>query len=399
MRVAFVVVRRETWTGGYNYLLNLMQALDRYQRDRITPVAFAGLDLDEDELEPFRCIGSSELVCAAPFSTARKNRALLNALLFGRDPAIHDLFNRQRIDVIFEVGRFFGWRLQQAVIGWIPDLQHRLLPHLYSGIEYWKRDVGFRTQIRSGRSIMVSSADAAMHCEQYYPASRGGTRVVRFAVPARAANGLADCARIARDYGLPEIFYFLPNQYWKHKNHECVIRALSMAKTQGHEIVVAASGSPLDLRGADYFRSLQRLVSDLDLGRNFRFLGMVPGEHVNALMYACAALINPSTCEGWSTTVEEAKSAGTPLILSELAVHREQAGNRAVFFDAERPETLAAVLTGYVPASSQTRIAAAKLAAINSDALVQAFAADFADLVKEANERRRQGAGDPPGSP
>jgi glycosyltransferase involved in cell wall biosynthesis len=46
-------------------------------------------------------------------------------------------------------------------------------------------------------------------------------------------------------------------------------------------------------------------------------------------MRASTALINPSLFEGWSTTVEEAKSTGTPMILSDLGVHREQAEGMA----------------------------------------------------------------------
>jgi glycosyltransferase involved in cell wall biosynthesis len=389
MRVAFVLVERQTWTGGYNYLLNLIQALDRYQSSRVTAVIFAGLDVDEDQLAPFRGVASCEVVQSACFNASYRNRALLNALLTGRDRQMRDLFDQWHIDAIFEVGRFYGWRLPQAVVGWIPDLQHRLLPHLYSAIEYWKRDMGFRVQILSGRRIMLSSADAAMHCERYYPGSRGRTRVVRFAVPSRSSNDLTDCATIARQYGLPEVFYFLPNQYWKHKNHECVIRALSIARKQGQEIVVAATGSSRDLRGADQHQMLRGLVSELGLERNFRFLGMIPGEHVRSLLRVCAALINPSTCEGWSTTVEEAKAAGTPLILSDLAVHREQAGERALYFDPQRPEELAADLCSYKPAGTQARVADARAAAANSDATMSAFAAAFADLVQQAVEHRR----------
>lgn len=33
--------------------------------------------------------------------------------------------------------------------------------------------------------------------------------------------------------------------------------------------------------------------------------------------------VNPSFYEGWSTTVEEAKSIGVPLLLSDIPVHRE----------------------------------------------------------------------------
>jgi len=399
MRVAFVLVERKTWTGGYNYLLNLIRALDRYQSRRVTAVVFAGLEVGEDELAPFSAIPSCELIRSPCFNASYKNRALLNALLAGRDRRMRVLFDQLRIDAIFEVGRFYGWRLRQAVIGWIPDLQHRLLPQLYSAIEYWKRDVGFRVQILSGRRIMLSSADAAMHCERYYSGSRGRTRVVRFAVPSGTANDPTDWAAIARLYGLPAVFYFLPNQYWKHKNHECVIRALSIARKQGQEIVVAATGSSRELHGADQHRLLQELVSELDVERNFRFLGMIPGEHVSALLRVCAALINPSTCEGWSTTVEEAKAAGTPLILSDLPVHREQAGERALYFNPQRPEQLAAVLCGYRPASAQARAADARAAATNSDATMSVFAAAFADLVQDAVERRARGRPEAPDSP
>jgi hypothetical protein len=45
------------------------------------------------------------------------------------------------------------------------------------------------------------------------------------------------------------------------------------------------------------------------------------------------AVINPSFCEGWSTTVEEAKAIGARLLLSDLNIHREQTNGEAYFFD------------------------------------------------------------------
>ncbi len=59
------------------------------------------------------------------------------------------------------------------------------------------------------------------------------------------------------------------------------------------------------------------------------------------LIAGATALVNPSLFEGWSTTVEEAKALGTPMLLSDLAVHREQAGGRAQFFDPQNPQKLA----------------------------------------------------------
>jgi glycosyltransferase involved in cell wall biosynthesis len=57
-------------------------------------------------------------------------------------------------------------------------------------------------------------------------------------------------------------------------------------------------------------------------------------------MRASIAVINPSLIEGWSTTVEEAKSLGVPLILSDIPVHREQT-QEAMFFDPRSARSLA----------------------------------------------------------
>lgn len=74
------------------------------------------------------------------------------------------------------------------------------------------------------------------------------------------------------------------------------------------------------------------------------FKPVLPYADVLGLMRTAVAVINPSLMEGWSTTVEEAKSLGAPLILSDIPVHREQASTIADFFDAQSPASLAQVL-------------------------------------------------------
>ena len=61
----------------------------------------------------------------------------------------------------------------------------------------------------------------------------------------------------------------------------------------------------------------------------------------------CIALINPSFFEGWSTTVEEAKSLGTKMILSNIKLHLEQAKN-ALFFDPKKVESFQDVILNFI---------------------------------------------------
>ncbi|MEA3273354.1 MAG: glycosyl transferase, partial [Patescibacteria group bacterium] len=58
-------------------------------------------------------------------------------------------------------------------------------------------------------------------------------------------------------------------------------------------------------------------------------------------MRHCVSVINPSLFEGWSSTVEEAKSIGKNLILSDLAVHREQNPPNSIYFNPHNPRDLA----------------------------------------------------------
>jgi glycosyltransferase involved in cell wall biosynthesis len=85
-------------------------------------------------------------------------------------------------------------------------------------------------------------------------------------------------------------------------------------------------------------------VKDLDVLDNFCPLGVVPAHDLAALTRYSSAIIDPSLFEGWSTTVEEAKSLGKHVVLSDIPVHREQNPVLATFFSPEDTNALPAIL-------------------------------------------------------
>ena len=82
-----------------------------------------------------------------------------------------------------------------------------------------------------------------------------------------------------------------------------------------------------------------RRAAEMGCARSSRCLGLVSYADLIGLMRYLTALINPSLFEGWSTTVEEAKSLGKTIILSDIPVHREQAPENGRFFDPGWPRT------------------------------------------------------------
>jgi glycosyltransferase involved in cell wall biosynthesis len=380
-RVAFMAVDGNSWTGGYNYLLNLVRAIAHWQNDLLRPVVFFGSAAPISVMEPFSDIEGVEVVQSREFDDSKKPSRQLRALVYGLDPEIHSLFAQFKIDCIFEVAQFYGWRSQYPTIAWFPDFQHRFLKYNFSKYEFFKREIGFRAQVLFDREIMVSSNDSKIKCEQLYPTTKGRTHVVSFAVPKSSSDNFEVARGIADKYGLPQRYVFMPNQFWIHKNHQLVIDALRILKGRGRsDIVVVASGGNVGSSKSISYQQLKEQVNLYQLSEQFRLIGFIPYDHLTPLMIASDALLNPSLFEGWSTTVEEARANGVPMILSDIQAHYEQAAGIARFFDRYSPESLASELASTPMAPPVDELALEK----ESDRRVSLFASSFAHVVKSA---------------
>jgi hypothetical protein len=74
------------------------------------------------------------------------------------------------------------------------------------------------------------------------------------------------------------------------------------------------------------------------------FLGLIPYTDVLNLIILSDCIINPSFFEGWSSTVEEAKTMGKTLILSDIKVHQEQNPEFGHYFNPNDAEQLSGIM-------------------------------------------------------
>jgi glycosyltransferase involved in cell wall biosynthesis len=117
---------------------------------------------------------------------------------------------------------------------------------------------------------------------------------------------------------------------------------------------------------------------------------MIPLAHVYALLRSAVALINPSKFEGWSTTVEEAKSFGVPMVLSDIDVHFEQTNGQARYFGVDDAEALAQHLANVWTGSGAFVV---RDLLPNVEGRVRSFAEGFVRLVRNASKRESAKAG------
>jgi len=318
------------WHGGLNYFRSLFRALLSLPSSSIEPVALLGREADVPSYDfpsNVRIVQDSVLDRLRP-------RWFFNRLttrLSGVPVLANRTLLREGVQVVSHSGASRDPALKS--IGWIPDFQHLHLPQFFSATELANRDQVYRERLAYCDLLVVSSESARKDLAAFAPEFAHKARILRFC----AMHPDID-RRVPVDvdaaYGIGGPFFYIPNQIWAHKNHLTVIRALAEVVKHDRRVKVLCSGGLTDYRNPDHLASMRAEIERLGLGERFIFLGFVPYPHIAELMLRSTAVINPSLFEGWSTTVEEAKALGVPLILSGIDVHHEQCRQgEAVFFD------------------------------------------------------------------
>lgn len=346
IKVGFTLIGRGNWSGGETYLRNMLGVIAAELKGEVEARLFLSPEQAQKIGNSFDFLLAEPPIIDAVFSADGRTTRMLSSIVTGTDKGAAQIFASCGIDVVFESAHFYGWRFPVPLLSWIPDFQHRRLPHYFTNLLWWKRDIGFQLQSRTKRLIMLSSEDSQSDCLKFYPASAGKTAVVRFAVDVDPIAELARANEIKQRYALPDRFFYLPNQFWAHKNHELVLNALILVKAAGelnNLPPIVMTGRTEDPRNPGIFDALIERAKSEGVDGHFRYLGLIPYADVFGLNAAADALINPSSFEGWSTTVEEAKALGTRMLLSDIPLHREQAPG-ALFFDLRDARSLATLL-------------------------------------------------------
>lgn len=386
INLAFTLIGDGNWSGGLNYQRTLFSLISGPLEQYINATLFVSAAQKKIASDTFSDVLKDAPILVQEAPQAGKGISALKSCVLGYDPAFSQLMAKHSIDVVFENAKFYGASFPKPIISWIPDFQHKHLPHLFTTRTRVSRDLGFRAQTTGKRIILLSSDAARRDSEKFYPKSINKIRIARFCARPDL-KVISERARTIRaDYNLPDSFFYLPNHFWRHKNHEVVLRALLALKGDGTLVEacpIIMTGPTTDSRDIGLFERTMESAKALGISPWFRHIGMVPYKDVLALNYASRALINPSLFEGWASSVEEAKSLGTRLIVSNLDVHREQAPE-AVFFNADDATSLAVAILNLSRGPGPRRDSNAILDARNSERL-NTFANSFHAAVQDAH--------------
>jgi glycosyltransferase involved in cell wall biosynthesis len=323
----------QKWIGGRYYLHHLVRAvasLPENERIALFDVWWQSAP-EEDPFADVRSLLAGQRVVGPPERPLARVVRKLRRSFHGWSDA-RDLFLDAGLDVLFPIAPCAGPGI--AFVFWIPDVQYRLLPDLFSEEMRAWYDRHYGDNGRDADLIVVSSEEGRRDVERFFPQFAEKTRVLHFCSIPTADWFALDPAAVARQYALPERFFVLSNQFSHHKNHMVVLEAMRLLRDEhGIDATLACTGSTYGFRGDDYMQRVEAFLRESEV--NVRILGLIPRADQVALMRRSLCMLQPSRFEGWSTVVEDAKSLGKPILLSDIGVHREQAPARATFLSLD----------------------------------------------------------------
>jgi glycosyltransferase involved in cell wall biosynthesis len=349
IRIAFFLNFPLDYKGGINYFRNLLYAINKYPEGQETTL-FVPENIPDDYIKSFSPY--AKIVKTPVIQRGTKSWFIGRVLekTLGINPLMKRLVAKHKIDVVSH-SNFTSKTVK--TINWIPDFQYLHYPNLWSQKRLRDTTVLNARLISRTDLICVSSNDALNDLKSQHAADAHKAFVLHFV--SQPEKGMtvdlspSEKSELFNKYNIDRPYFYLPNQFWVHKNHKVVWRAVKRLKEQGLEPLVVTSGHMSDSRTRDeHLEELKKFIDDNGLTKNIYLLGLIPYGDVIRLLIGSACVINPSHFEGWSSTVEESKTLGKRIILSNIGVHIEQKPEFGIYFSPDDDAQLASIMTDVV---------------------------------------------------
>lgn len=377
IRVGVPILGGKEWYAGVStveWLIKSITLLPSNERPQLFLVVTDETLKDFEFHQPFATLFNGILFVG-------ENLAAACAVI--RSPLIHcqsidQLFSN--IDFLFSVNSSL-WPGKYTV-SWIPDFQHRYLPDFFSAEEYSLREHRFKELASKAPVIVFTTHTVEKDFFKFHPSSTSITKVLSAPFFPKEEFYLGNPLDIQKKYQLPDHFILCSNQFWIHKNHPILFKAIAALRQAGQDVHLVCTGFTADYRFPDYFPKLQEYIELLGITDLIHILGLIPRLEQIQLIRRSLFVVQPSLFEGLSMIVQECQAFGKAIILSDLDVHLEH--GYGIYFERMNAKELAQNIFDLLPTSTpgpnlQTEADAQN----NTTKRIKLFATEFCAFAQE----------------
>jgi glycosyltransferase involved in cell wall biosynthesis len=348
----------ELWSGSggvYQYSLSILRALERSpglvvfsdaaRNQELERLRRAGVDV-RSFTPPRRDPRLLHLAAGATRQAARRLGASAPAIA-RRRPALATWLRAAGVSlVVYPKPMRESFETGVPYVSAIHDLQHRLqpgFPEVGTPAERRAREYVMRNAAAHATVVVADSEvgkEDLLEAYGRYGLEEDRVAVLPFAPPPYLDTAPAMDPAPAEE--LPARYLFYPAQFWPHKNHVALVRALGLLRREhGLDlplVLVGSNAGPLRRRT---FEEVMAVAREEGIEDCLHYLGLVPDDAMARLYGGADALVMPTFFGPTNIPILEAWALGVPVVTSDLRGIREQVGEAGLLADPSSPEALA----------------------------------------------------------
>jgi glycosyltransferase involved in cell wall biosynthesis len=344
----FFTIPKRGGMGGLIYIINLIKCL-RELPDKEKP--FIVLLCDPRYNDILQEIITAKYPYIEYISCKPKSNIMLIYLfsfLLRKNFFIANIVSKHKLQGLFPFNDFpvSTFTKNCTLVSWFPDFQHKFYPAYFTKRNLILREQRFQWVFKRTHRLVLSSQSAYNHYMQFSKSRQAPVHILRF-VSVVHDREIFDINKLKEKYKLDRPYFIVCNQFYKHKNHILIFKAIEQLKNKCPDLLIVFTGRMADYRNSEFINSLKAYITENALEQYCSFLGIIDRGEQLCLMQNAIAVIQPSMFEGWSTVIEDAKSLQVQVIASDFDVHIEQLEDKAYYFGQESVNELAHLIQGF----------------------------------------------------
>lgn len=331
--------------GGYQYEYMVLDLLKKYHSDESINFKFYGLRdyilndyaglslkikiIKENIFQKFHRLSLSNLYIYNLFRKIKMSYSFIEKQL-----------QEDNIDLVY----FLSPSLISQGLNNVPyiftlwDLGHLEMmefPEVSYNREFEMRELIYTKSLKKAIKVIVDSEYGKYKAINKYNLDEHRVEVLKFLPNIRTMQSDRNID-VKQKYNLSNDYIFYPAQFWAHKNHMYILKAIKILREEKQvDIDVVFSGS--NNGNLEY---ILKRAKDFGINDLVHYIGFVPNEEIPFLYKQSLALVMPTYLGPTNIPPLEAFAYETTVCYSDTPFFREQVGDAAFFMDLKNPYSL-----------------------------------------------------------
>ena len=333
-------------TGGrFQYEYKVLDILNKYHKDQDIKFKFYGLreNIKKDYIDlnlDIKIINENIFQKIHRYSLSNFFFLKLFSKIKIGFSSIEKQLAKDEIDLVY----FLGPNLVSHGLNNIPyiftllDFGHFDIlefPEISNDAQFDTREFTNSKGLKKSYKVIVDSEWGSQNIIKKYNVDEKRIEVLKF-LPNIKANKTEISVNIKEKYKIKNDYIFYPANFWAHKNHMYILRAVKILRDEKNiDVDVIFSGS-----SEGNLEYILNKAKELKIDDLVHYIGFVSSEEIPSLYKQSLSLVMPTYLGPTNIPPLEAFAYETPVCYSDKPSFREQVGDAAFFMDLKDPYSL-----------------------------------------------------------